>query len=65
MQQHLSARADDALLSVYGTLFLTGAVAASRVNDRAPATTFLREAAESQPPEVATRSLLNVDHLVV
>lgn len=47
LQPHLSSRADDALLSVYGTLFLTGAVAASRADDRASATTFLREASES------------------
>ena len=40
-------RTDDALLSVYGTLFLTGTVAASRADDRASATTFLREADES------------------
>lgn len=47
LQPHLSERADEALLSVYGTLFLTGAVAASRADDRASATTFLREAGES------------------
>jgi hypothetical protein len=32
---------------VYGTLFLTGAVAASRADDRASAMAFLSEAAES------------------
>lgn len=47
LQPHLSERADEALLSVYGTLFLTGAVAASRADDRASATSFLREASES------------------
>ena len=39
-------RADDALLSVYGTLFLTGAVAAARADDRASATSFLNEATD-------------------
>ena len=47
LEPSLSARADDALLSVYGTLFLTGTVAASRADDRGSATTFLREAEES------------------
>jgi transcriptional regulator with XRE-family HTH domain len=47
LQPHLSTRTDDALLSVYGTLFLTGTVAASRADDRASAITFLREADES------------------
>jgi hypothetical protein len=42
-----STRTDDALLSVYGTLFLTGTVAASRADARASAITFLREADES------------------
>jgi len=43
LQPHLSSRADDALLSVYGSLFLTGAVAASRADDRRT-TAFLTEA---------------------
>jgi transcriptional regulator with XRE-family HTH domain len=47
LQPHLSSRADDALLSVYGTLFLNGAVAAARADDRGSVTTFLREAHES------------------
>ena len=47
LERHLGTRADEALLSVYGTLFLTGAVAASRDDDRASTTTFLREASES------------------
>lgn len=47
LQPQLGPLADDALLSVYGTLFLTGAVAASRADDRASATAFLREASES------------------
>ncbi len=33
LQPYLSSRADDALLSVYGTLFLAGSVAASRADD--------------------------------
>ncbi|MFD7917736.1 helix-turn-helix domain-containing protein [Streptomyces sp. NPDC059740] len=36
--------ADDAYLSVYGTLFLAGAMAAARAEDRATAQSFLREA---------------------
>jgi len=47
LQPYLSTHADDELLSVYGTLFLTGAVAASRADDRPSVTTFLREASES------------------
>jgi transcriptional regulator with XRE-family HTH domain len=47
LEPHLSSHADDALLSVYGTLFLTGTVAASRADDRASATAFLREAQDS------------------
>lgn len=47
LQPQLGPRADEALLSVYGTLFLTGAVAASRADDRASVTTFLHEASES------------------
>ena len=47
LQPHLSSRADDALLSVYGSLFLTGAIAASRAEDRQTTTAFLTEAQES------------------
>lgn len=36
--------ADDAMLSVYGSLFLTGAMAASRAGDRPTTRTFLDEA---------------------
>ena len=43
-------RADDALLSVYGTLFLTGAVAAARADDRAAARSFLDEAQRERQP---------------
>lgn len=46
LQPYLSSRADDALVSVYGSLFLTGAIAASRVEDRQTTATFLREAQE-------------------
>ena len=46
LEPQLGSRADDALLSVYGTLFLTGAVAAARADDRASATSFLNEAAD-------------------
>jgi transcriptional regulator with XRE-family HTH domain len=42
----VGSRAEDALISVYGTLFLTGAVAAARADDRASVTAFLAEAAE-------------------
>ena len=37
-------QADDALWSIYGTLFLTGAIAAARAEDRASTNAFLREA---------------------
>lgn len=47
LEPQLGPRADDALLSVYGTLFLTGAVAAARADDRAAARSFLDEAQES------------------
>ncbi len=47
LQPYLGSRVDDGLLSVYGTLFLTGAVAASRADDRQSATAFLNEAQES------------------
>ena len=47
LQPHLSSRTDDALLSVYGSLFLTGAIAASRAEDRQTTTAFLAEAQES------------------
>lgn len=47
LEPHLSSRSDDSFLSVYGTLFLTGAVAASRAEDRPSVTAFLREASES------------------
>ncbi|QKV93954.1 helix-turn-helix domain-containing protein [Streptomyces sp. NA02950] len=40
-------QASPAYLSVYGTLFLTGSMAAARAEDRATAQTFLREAEES------------------
>jgi transcriptional regulator with XRE-family HTH domain len=43
LQPHLNTRGEE-MLSVYGTLFLTGAVAAARARDRATASTFLREA---------------------
>ncbi|MFJ4771526.1 helix-turn-helix domain-containing protein [Streptomyces uncialis] len=46
MQPELGS-ADNEHLSVYGTLFLTGAMAAARAEDRATAQTFLREADES------------------
>jgi transcriptional regulator with XRE-family HTH domain len=39
--------ADGAMLSVYGSLFLTGAMAASRAEDRATTRAFLHEAEES------------------
>ncbi|SCK52235.1 Predicted transcriptional regulators [Streptomyces sp. ScaeMP-e48] len=39
--------ANDEYLSVYGTLFLTGAMAAARAEDRAATQTFLREADET------------------
>lgn len=39
--------ADDEYLSVYGTLFLVGAMAAARAEDRATTQTFLREADEA------------------
>ncbi|MGH4027256.1 MAG: helix-turn-helix domain-containing protein [Pseudonocardiaceae bacterium] len=44
LQPYLATRADDCLLSIYGSLFLTGAVAASRAEDRQATTTFLTEA---------------------
>lgn len=47
LEPHFSSRSDDSFLSVYGTLFLTGAVAASRAEDRPSVTAFLREAGES------------------
>ncbi|MBA3907457.1 MAG: helix-turn-helix domain-containing protein, partial [Pseudonocardiales bacterium] len=40
LQPYLNGRADDALLSVYGSLFLTGAVAASRAGDRQTTAAF-------------------------
>lgn len=46
LQPHIGPRADEALLAVYGTLFLTGAIAASRADDREAARAFLREADE-------------------
>ena len=46
LEPQISSRADYALLSVYGTLFLTGAVAAARADDRASATSFLNEATD-------------------
>lgn len=46
LEPQVGSRADDALLSVYGTLFLTGAVAAARADDRASATSFLNEATD-------------------
>jgi len=41
------AIADDRMLSVYGSLFLTGAMAASRAEDRAATRAFLQEAQDS------------------
>ena len=41
------ATANDEYLSVYGTLFLAGAMAAARAEDRATTQTFLREADEA------------------
>ncbi|MFE1405205.1 helix-turn-helix domain-containing protein [Streptomyces sp. NPDC058770] len=46
MQPGLGA-ANDEYLSVYGTLFLAGAMAAARAEDRATTQTFLREADEA------------------
>jgi transcriptional regulator with XRE-family HTH domain len=46
MQPELG-NANDEYLSVYGTLFLTGAMAAARAEDRATTQTFLREANET------------------
>lgn len=47
LETHLSLRSDDSFLAVYGTLFLTGAVAAARAEDRSSVTAFLREAEDS------------------
>ena len=47
LQPQIGARSEDALISVYGTQFLTGAVAAARTEDRPSATAFLTEAQES------------------
>ncbi len=47
LQPYLRHRADDGLLSVYGCLFLTGAVAASRADNRQATTTFLTEAQDA------------------
>lgn len=47
LQPYLSTRTDDGMLSVYGSLFLTGAVAASRADDRQATTTFLTEAQDA------------------
>lgn len=44
LQPYLTTRTDDSLLSIYGSLFLTGAVAASRAEDRQTTATFLTEA---------------------
>jgi transcriptional regulator with XRE-family HTH domain len=46
LEPYVGSRAEDDLLSVYGTLFLTGAVAAARADDRQAATAFLKEAHE-------------------
>jgi tetratricopeptide (TPR) repeat protein len=46
LQPSVGSRAEDALISVYGTLFLTGAVAAARADNRSAATAFLAEAAD-------------------
>lgn len=46
LEPHVGSRAEEALVSVYGTLFLTGAVAAARADDRASVTAFLAEAAD-------------------
>ena len=40
-------RADGGMLSVYGSLFLTGAMAASRAEDRSTTSAFLQEAQET------------------
>src|SRR5262249_58407325 len=40
-------RADGPMLSVYGTLFLTGAMAASRAEDRSTTRVLLQEAQEA------------------
>jgi transcriptional regulator with XRE-family HTH domain len=40
-------QADPSLLSIYGSLFLTGAIAAARAEDRQSATAFLTEADET------------------
>lgn len=45
LEPQVGCRASDGLLSVYGTLFLTGAVAAARADDRLSAKAFLGEAA--------------------
>lgn len=47
LQPHLSTRADDGLLSIYGCLFLAGAVAASRAENRQATTDFLTEAQDA------------------
>ncbi|MFI8438649.1 XRE family transcriptional regulator [Streptomyces sp. NPDC079020] len=57
MQPELGG-ADDECLSVYGALFLAGAMAAARAEDRATAQTFLREADES-----AHRSGADANHM--
>jgi transcriptional regulator with XRE-family HTH domain len=46
LEPQVGSRAEDALISVYGTLFLTGAVAAARADDRQAATAFLAEATD-------------------
>jgi hypothetical protein len=46
LRPHIGSRADEALVSVYGTLFLTGAVAAARAEDRTTSAAFLSEAQE-------------------
>lgn len=45
--QSQMASADNALLSVYGSLFLAGSMAAARCDDRGSTRSFLREARES------------------
>lgn len=47
LQPYLGSRADDEFVSVYGTLFLTGALAAARTEDRQTTRAFLDEADES------------------
>jgi transcriptional regulator with XRE-family HTH domain len=47
LQPYFSTRTDEVLLSIYGSLFLVGAVAASRADDRPATTAFLTEAQDA------------------